>query len=60
VLFGRGILSLNPLWKRDSQIVLANFIEASRLRREEGCEALPVREALWHFDSTEGRPPWQI
>jgi hypothetical protein len=40
--------------------VLATFIEAPRLRRDEGCEDLPVREALWRFDSMERQPSWQI
>ena len=60
MLFSRGILSLTPLWQRDAQIVLADFIEANRLRREEGCEALPVSEALGRFESMERRPSWQI
>ena len=40
--------------------MLADFIEGNRLHREEGCDELPVREALWQFDSMERRPSWQI
>jgi hypothetical protein len=40
--------------------VPATFIEVLRLRRDEGCEDLPVREALWRFDSMERQPSWQI
>jgi hypothetical protein len=50
VLFGRAILPLTPIWEPEKAIVLASFYVAVDLRREEGCEDLPVDEALRHFD----------
>jgi hypothetical protein len=50
VLFGRAILPLTPIWEPEKAIVLAYRLVADRLRREEGCEDLPVDEALRHFD----------
>jgi hypothetical protein len=52
VLFGRCALPLVPLWK-DDPIVLVPSIDAIRLRREEGCQDLTTREALWHFDAMD-------
>jgi hypothetical protein len=51
VLFGYDILRLTPLHRRDELVVLVPFFKALHLCREEGCDRLPVREALWHFES---------
>ena len=40
--------------------MLVPFIDATHLRCSEGCEDLPVREALGLFDSMERQPAWQI
>jgi hypothetical protein len=60
VLFGRAILPLTPLWERDHPIALVPFFKASDLCREEGCERLPSREALRHFDARDRQASWQI
>ena len=51
MLFGYDILRLTPLHRRDELVVLVPFFKALHLCREEGCDRLPVREALWHFES---------
>ena len=60
MLFGRGILQLTPLWDRDNPIVLVPFFKASDLCREEGCEELPRREALRHFNAMDRMSSWQV
>ena len=40
--------------------MLAARTEASRLRRDEGCEELPLREALWRFEAMMFRPSSEI
>ena len=60
MLFGSPSLRLTPLWQQDGAIALIPPTEAIRLRRDEGYEDVPVREALWEFDGMERRPSWEL
>jgi LysM repeat protein len=55
VAYGCCHLSLDPSWK-DDPIVLVPAIEGIRLCRDEGCQELPVREALWHLGAIDRLP----
>jgi hypothetical protein len=55
VLFGRAILPLTPIWEPEEAIVLVPPLVAASLREEEGCQDLPVREALWQFELMDRR-----
>ena len=41
-------------------MVIVPSIEAIRLHRDEGYQDVPVREALWSFDTMDRRSSWQI
>jgi hypothetical protein len=60
MVFGCAALSLAPAWGQDAPIVIVPSIEAIRLHRDEGYQDVPVREALWSFDTMDRRSSWQI
>jgi hypothetical protein len=49
-MHGFGTLALTPFGSWERPVVLASSIVAMRLRREEGWQEAPIRDALWHFD----------
>jgi hypothetical protein len=59
-MLGCSSLRLTPLWQRGDAIVLVPSMDAIGLRRDEGYEDVPVREALWAFDGMDRRPSWEI
>jgi outer membrane protein OmpA-like peptidoglycan-associated protein len=59
-MLGFSSLRLTPLWQRGDAIVLVPSIDAIGLRRDEGYVDVPVREALWAFDTMDRRPSWEI
>jgi N-acetylmuramoyl-L-alanine amidase len=53
VLYGLTSFPLTRFWELDDPIVLVPAMKAYDLCREEGYEELPVREALWLFDTRD-------
>jgi N-acetylmuramoyl-L-alanine amidase len=51
VLFGHTVFPLTPFWQQDDPVALVPAMKAYGLCRDEGYEKLPVREALWLFDT---------
>jgi hypothetical protein len=51
VLFGHTVFPLTPFWRQDDPVALVPAMKAYDLCRDEGYEKLPVREALWLFDT---------
>jgi hypothetical protein len=62
VLWRHGVLALTPTWGEERNIVLASSFVADALRREEGCEYLPVDEALRRFEWLKRQPmsSWKV
>ncbi len=62
MFFRHGVLQLAPFWDEGRDTVLASSFVAWQLRREEGCEDLPVDEALRRFERLKRQPlsSWKI
>jgi len=48
------------LWQRDAAVVLVPSMDALDLRRDEGYEDVPAREALRIFDKMDRLPSWEM
>jgi hypothetical protein len=60
MLFGCPTLTLTPFWRSEDPVVLAPCIEAIRLRREQGCQAMDAGQALWMFESMDRSSSWGL